>query len=113
MNEGRGAFAPRDGAGLALVRIGFGLVMAFGAVRAVVSGKVEEHYLRPEFHFTYMGFSWVEPPPRPLMYGLFAVLTVSALYIAFGRFTRVAAGVYFLRLSSTFGSASLKVVSTR
>ena len=82
---------PVDGAGLAAFRIAFGLLMFGAVVRFVAKGWVDELLLSPNYHFTYLGFDWVEPLPRAWMYGHFAALGALALAIAAGFATRFAA----------------------
>src|SRR5688572_11019724 len=87
---------PVDGAGLAAFRIAFGLLMFGAVVRFVAKGWVDELLLSPSYHFTYLGFDWVEPLPRAWMYGHFAVLGALALSIAAGFATRFAAFAFAL-----------------
>lgn len=46
---------------LATFRIAFGLLMFFSMLRFLWRGWVNTVYVTPEFHFTYMGFDWVQP----------------------------------------------------
>jgi len=62
----------------------FGLLMAFGAVRFMWLGWVEDHYLAPQFHFNYWGFEWVEPLPPILMYGVHYLMIASAVGVMVG-----------------------------
>jgi len=82
---------PVDAAGLAAFRVAFGLLMFCAVVRFVVRGWVDELLLAPSFHFTYLGFDWVQPLPRALMYGHFALLGALALAVAAGFYTRASA----------------------
>lgn len=87
---------PVDAAGVGAFRLLFGLLMAGAVVRFVARGWVKELYLDPPFHFTYLGFDWVRPFSPPGMALLFALMGLSALFVALGAFTRVAAAVFFL-----------------
>ncbi len=87
---------PVDGAGLAVFRILFGLVMAGSAVRFLAKGWVSELYVAPRFHFTYLGFDWVRPWPEPWMSLHLGALALLAVCIALGFWTRAAAGLYCL-----------------
>ncbi len=82
-------------------RIVFGLLMAFSALRFVYLGWIEEHYIEPVFHFSYYGFSWVKPLDVAGMYLVHALMFVSALGVATGRFYRISAIVLFLTFSYT------------
>ncbi len=90
------ALRPLDNASLAVFRIFFGLLMAAGVVRFWARGWIEQLYLAPSMHFKYWGFGWVEVPPAPLLYGLFALLGLASLCIALGLFYRLACAVFFL-----------------
>ncbi|MEM9409105.1 MAG: HTTM domain-containing protein [Acidobacteriota bacterium] len=88
---------PTDALPLLVLRVSFGLLIALSAARFVAKGWVEELYLAPSFHFTYFGFSWIEPPSAPWIYGLFATLFLGGLLLAAGVGARwTAAGVFVL-----------------
>jgi hypothetical protein len=82
---------PVDGAGLAVFRIAFGLLMFAATVRFVAKGWVDELLLSPSHHFTYFGFDWVAPLPRPAMYACYGLIGLFAASIALGFYTRWAA----------------------
>lgn len=94
-------FQPVDGAGLAVFRILFGLMMSAGLVRFMANGWIERFYGGPAFFFKYWGFAWVAVPPVPWLYVLFSVLALAALCIALGLFYRAAAAVFFLGFTYT------------
>jgi hypothetical protein len=75
------AFAPVDIASLACFRIAFGAVMAWEVVRYFQHGWIASYFIRPEFHFTYLGFGWVKPWPGQGMYVHFVVLGLAALVL--------------------------------
>ncbi len=87
---------PVDAAGLALFRIAFGVLMLGAVVRFVSYGWVNELYLAPSFHFTYLGFDWVKPWPGSALYFHFGLMGVAALGIATGAYTRLSAFVFFV-----------------
>jgi hypothetical protein len=86
-----GLFRPVDGAGLAVFRMAFGLLMFSATLRFVAKGWVDELILSPSYHFTYLGFDWVVPLPRPAMYACYALMAAFALTIALGFYTRLSA----------------------
>jgi hypothetical protein len=94
-------FRPVDGAGLAVFRILFGLMMCAGLVRFMANGWIERFYGGPSFFFKYWGFAWVAVPPVPWLYVLFSGLAVAALCMALGVFYRAAAVVFFLGFTYT------------
>ena len=78
-----------DAAPLAVFRIGFGLMMCFGMLRFWFKGWIQTLYLDPSFHFSYYGFDWVKPLGN-FTYVLFVVASLSALFVALGRFYKTA-----------------------
>ena len=97
----RALFQPVDGAGLAVFRILFGLMMSAGLVRFMANGWIERFYGGSRFFFKYWGFEWVAVPAVPWLYVLFSVLALAALCIALGVFYRAAAAVFFLGFTYT------------
>jgi vitamin K-dependent gamma-carboxylase len=95
-------FAPVDAASLALFRIGFGLVMAWWAIDYLTTGRVQNFYVTPKFHFTYYLFDFVRPWPGAGMQWHFVALTLLALAIAAGLLYRVAAVLFALGFTYVF-----------
>jgi len=94
--------APTDTASLVLLRVSFGLLMLWEVIRFFSHGWVEHLYARPEFHFKYAGFTWVEAWPGYGMHLHFAALGVLAVLIALGLFYRVASLLFFLGYTYVF-----------
>ncbi len=82
-------------------RIVFGLLMAFSAIRFVYLGWIDDHYIHPEFHFTYFGFSWVKPISAAGLYLLHLLMMLAAFGVALGRLYRISAIVLFLTFTYT------------
>ncbi len=87
---------PVDPAGLAAVRVLFGVTMAIATARFVAKGWVDELLVAPPYHFTYLGFDWVKPFSHDAMLAWFVVMGMAALALALGLFTRVAAALFCL-----------------
>lgn len=87
---------PVDGAGLAAFRIGFGLLGLLGVIRFFAYGWIDALYIAPEYHFTYWGFSWIQPWPGWGMYLHFGLMGLCSLGIALGYKYRACAILYFL-----------------
>lgn len=83
---------------LAVFRIGFGLLMLISIIRFAANGWISKLYLEPAFHFSYLGFEWVEPI-GPWTYLLFGLCGLSALSIALGYKYRISAVLFFLSFS--------------
>lgn len=79
-----------------MFRVLFGLIMFVSIVRFVANGWVERFYIEPQVFFPYFGFEWVRPLGEMGMYGLFAVMALSALGILFGLYYRLSAVAFFL-----------------
>src|SRR5690349_9664340 len=69
--------------------------MAASLLRFMLKGWVESVYVMPRYHFTYSGFSWVQPLGETGMYLLFSVTMLAALFIALGLWYRAAAIAFF------------------
>lgn len=87
---------PQDPAGLAAFRVLFGALMCAATVRFWAKGWIYAIYLKPTFHFTYLGFEWVRPWGNVAMYAHFLAMALSAACIALGIKTRLFACGFFL-----------------
>lgn len=85
-----------DPASLVAFRILFGGLMCISMIRFILKGWISEFYVKPLFHFTYPGFSWVHPWPEWGLYLHFIVLAICALCIAFGFFYRLNTCLFFI-----------------
>lgn len=77
-------------------RIVFGLLMFLSIVRFWWNGWIESIYVQPKFHFTYVGFEWVQALGNIGMQLLFLCIGLSALMIVFGLFYRLATILFFI-----------------
>ena len=93
---------PTDVASLVMLRIVFGLLMCIDIVRYFHIGWVSEIYAKPNFHFQYEWFWWLEPLPEDFMYLLFVILGISSILIALGLFYRLASTLFFLGYTYIF-----------
>jgi len=87
---------PTDAHGLGVFRCLFGILMCFAILRFWLNGWIETLILAPRYHFHYAWFPDVSVPAAPIVYGIFITVAVSALLIACGRYTRMAAFVFFV-----------------
>lgn len=87
--------SPVEAAPLAAFRIFFGLMMLFSIIRFWAYGWIEKFYLQPTFHFTYLGFEWVQPLGI-YTYPLFALCGLAAMGIALGFWYRISAILFFV-----------------
>jgi vitamin K-dependent gamma-carboxylase len=88
--------APSDLGWLCAFRALYGLAMCISMLRFIGYGWIDEYFVRPRFHFSYWGFSWVEPLSRSSMYGLAWVLAVLALAVAAGFCFRISAVLFVI-----------------
>jgi hypothetical protein len=82
---------PVDIAWLAALRALLGLLLSVSMLRFLAYGWVDQFFVRPRFHFKYLGFAWVEPLPAAMMRGLFWALACLALMVAVGFVYRLSA----------------------
>lgn len=80
---------------LAVIRIGFGVMMLISIVRFWANGWIETLYIQPKFHFSYFGFEWVKPI-GDYTYAIFAICAISAIMVAAGLKYRLAIIAFFL-----------------
>ncbi|MCC6701109.1 MAG: HTTM domain-containing protein [Fluviicola sp.] len=81
---------------LVAFRIAFGALVLFSSLRFMWNGWVEELYIQPVFHFSYLGFGWIEPLEGNWMYLPFIVMSLAALGIILGAFYRMSTSLFFL-----------------
>lgn len=81
---------------LVILRVAFGLLMFFSTARFISMGWIDDFYVQPEFHFTYLGFGWVQPLPEVEMYAVFGSLLILSILIALGAAYRVSIIAFFL-----------------
>lgn len=101
--------SPVSAQSLALFRIAFGALMLWDCWRFIKYERVWRYWIQPEFHFSYPGFSWIEPLPQPwlqiawlgvglaaalVMLGLFYRVAIIALTVLFGYFFLLDAAEY-------------------
>src|SRR5262245_61600506 len=98
MTEGRRhqLLAPVDIAWLSAFRILFGLAMCVSMLRFLAYGWVDEFFVKPQFHFKYWGFAWVQPLPEAQMHAFIWVMAGLALCVALGLCFRLAALLFAL-----------------
>jgi hypothetical protein len=70
--------------------------------RYFASGWIEDYFLKPSFHFTYLGFGWVRPLPGWGVHAVFALLGLAAAGIAIGPWRRLAAAVFAVGFTYQF-----------
>ena len=71
----------RNIAPLVVFRIAFGAVLFISTLRFILHGWVRDFYISPKFHFPFFGFEWLRPASPAVMYLLYAVMAVAALFI--------------------------------
>ncbi|MGC6419856.1 MAG: HTTM domain-containing protein [Chitinophagales bacterium] len=81
---------------LVVFRIGFGLMAFMSLVRFYHNGWIKEQFLESTFHFKYFGFHWVSVAEPNVLYGLFFLLMISALFVAFGLLYRITSVLFFV-----------------
>lgn len=87
---------PVDGRGLGAFRVMFGLLMLLATIRFWAMGWIDTVLCDPPYHFTYLGFEWVKPLPKPWIQLHFLVIAGSALGIMLGWRTRLMAALFLV-----------------
>jgi len=76
---------------LVALRILFGATMTVSALRFLAYGWVDELWLKPQFHFSYLHAEWARVPPPWAMHSIFVALFVLAVAMTVGAWFRVTA----------------------
>jgi hypothetical protein len=87
--------APVDAAALGIFRIVFGAMVAIDGCRFLAHGWVDEYFIAPRYHFTYLYLDFIRPWPGRGMVVHFAVLIAAAALVSAGLWTRAASVVLF------------------
>lgn len=81
---------------LVTFRIVFGAMMMIGTARFMALGWVDDHYVKPLFHFKYYGFEWVQSLDYNGLMAVHVLLLIASLLIIVGLFYRFSATIVFL-----------------
>ena len=73
---------------LVVFRVAFGLLLCFSQIRFIYKGWIDDCYVKPQFHFTYQYFDWIQPFSSETMYFIVAFCAISAFCIGIGFFYR-------------------------
>ncbi|MBX2810198.1 MAG: HTTM domain-containing protein [Myxococcales bacterium] len=92
----RWLYEPEDAGSLALFRIGFGVVMAWGMWRYLSAVWVQKYFFSDIFLFKYPFFEWVHPLPPPAMWVVLWGSFIAALGVCFGVLYRLCAPLLFI-----------------
>lgn len=95
-------FRSVDASSLAFFRALFGFIMLWEVCRYFRYGWIERYYIRPDFHFTYYGFSWVAPWDGYGLYIHFAILGLLAFMIMIGACYRLSMVLFSFGFSYVF-----------
>ncbi len=88
--------APVPGASVAAFRVSFGTIALIAIVRLFAHGWIDDLYVEPAYHFTYLGFGWIRPLPGWGMHLLFAAIGGFSICIAVGYRYRLSVALFFL-----------------
>lgn len=75
---------PVDASSIAVFRIAFGVVALVAIIRFFAYGWIDQLYVDPLHHFSYVGFEWVRAWPAPWMHLQFAALGALSIAIILG-----------------------------
>lgn len=88
--------SPVDIASLAIYRVLFGALMAWGLARFWWNGWLARSFLEPTYFFHYWGFEWIQVPGPTGVYLIFTLGILASFGVLFGLFYRLSALVVFL-----------------
>lgn len=88
--------APTSITPLVTFRIVFGVMMMVGTARFMALGWIDDHYVKPLFHFTYYGFGWVQSISHSGLIAVHILLLTASLLVTLGLFYRLSALVVFV-----------------
>lgn len=95
-------FAPVDISFLVFFRVSFGAALLWVCFSFYQKDLIRVHFVEPAFHFTYYGFSWVQPWPGDGMYWHFAALAVLSVFVMAGFLFRVSSVLLCLGFTYVF-----------
>ncbi len=87
---------------IAYFRIVFGLCMLINSIQLFTEDYIEYYWLRPRFHFHYLGLEWIHALPGKGMYILCFIISLSSLFIMLGFFYRLSIIVFFFSWTYTW-----------
>jgi vitamin K-dependent gamma-carboxylase len=90
---------PVDSASLRALRALYGLTLFVAIARFAARGLIHTYYIEPRHFFSYWGFAWVPRPSATVLYLLFALMAVTSLTAAFGKYTRTSLVTFALAFS--------------
>ena len=70
--------------------------MTFGLIRFMVSGWIEELFVRPDYFFKYSGFEWMPVWSPTGLYVHFSIVAVAAFFVCIGFLYRISTLVFFV-----------------
>ncbi|MFM1931853.1 MAG: hypothetical protein RL226_1156 [Bacteroidota bacterium] len=80
---------------LVTLRVAFGLLLTFGALRFWLYGWIDELYVKPAFHFHYFGLDMPELS-EAAVYVVFMLFTLFSVLFTLGWFYRIVATLLFV-----------------
>ena len=87
---------------LVFFRMAFGILLAWHAFGMVAGKDIPYLYLTPKYLFPFIGFEWLKPLPGAGMYWYFAVMGVTALFVAAGFLYRYSLGALTLLFTGSY-----------
>jgi vitamin K-dependent gamma-carboxylase len=95
-------FQPVDNSSLILFRILFGLLIFIECAGAIFTGWVKDVFIDPEFTFTFIDFSWLQPLPGNGMYVYYGLMALAGLMVMLGFFYRIGIISFFILWTTTY-----------
>lgn len=81
---------------LIIFRILFAVIMLISLVRFISYNWIEKLYVKPTYHFNFIGFEFIQYPGEFGIYLLFSILIISLILILIGYFYHYAISAFFI-----------------
>lgn len=81
---------------LIVFRILFAIIMLISLIRFISYNWIYELYIKPTYHFNFIGFEFVQYPGEFGIYLLFSILILSLIFILIGYFYHTAVSIFFI-----------------
>ena len=91
-----------DNTALIIFRIAFGWIIFIEAIGAILIGWAGKILVAPSFHFTFIGFDFLQTLPGEVFYLIYLLMALSGVGIATGSYYRLSAILYFLTFAATY-----------
>jgi len=91
-----------DNSALILFRMFYGFLIFAESTGAILTGWVDQTFIKPQFTFSFIGFEWLQPLPAAGMYAWFVLMAMVGICIMLGFYYKVFSLLYFFLWSGIY-----------